>query len=740
MKQPVIQEILARSGIVDATGLERALEIQARDGGSLGRILADLGLCAEDAAARAVASGLGLDYVNLDEAEPPAEADLCLPPEFCRQRRVLPLGVRDRAVRLAMADPLDLGTLQDVQFRTSKRAIAVVAAESAVLRLLKRLFPELEKTGLPEELIPTVSPEGELEGSAEDDYEVVDPAELAKDIKLPPIVRLVNAILTDAAKAGASDIHLEPQESSMQVRQRVDGMLRDVQRVPRHLQASVVSRLKIISGMDIAERRKPQDGRSRLRVQQRRIDLRVSTLPTNYGEKVVIRLLESAGARTDMAQLGFTPELLEQFQGLLSRPQGMILVTGPTGSGKTSTLYASLNWIKSSAKNIITVEDPIEYQLAGINQVQINGRAGVTFAAGLRSILRQDPNIVLVGEIRDHETAGIALEAAQTGHLILSTLHTNDAPSSITRLIDLGVEPFMAASSLIGILAQRLLRRVCAACGKERAPATGTLERFGGAERLPPDARWMYGTGCEECGQSGHKGRLAVHELLLVTDEIRDLISRRAAEHQVRESSRRAGMRSLAQDGVVKAALGLTTLEEVLRVAPPDENSSITSVARPSTAAAIPGRRASAEPAGVPAGVVSPRDGDKGRVLIVEDSPTVVTVVKYFLELEGFEVLVAEDGLTGLQMARSAVPDLVVSDLNMPGMDGLALTRALRSDPQTRGIAILMLTSEGSADSEARGLESGVDDYLVKPVEPKRLAARVKAILGRARGRAAANG
>src|SRR6266571_3891618 len=477
MKRPPVQNVLVQSGIVDADGLARALEIQARDGGSLGRIIADLGLSTEDAVARAVAGGLGLEYINLDEIEPPAEADLCLPPEFCRQRKVLPLGVKDRAFRLAMADPLDLGTLQDVEFRTSRRVAAVAAAESAIFRMLKRLYPELDQAGASYEQMPTVDPEGELEATHDDEYEVVDPAELAKDVKLPPIVRLVNLVLTDAAKAGASDIHIEPQETCLQVRQRVDGMLHDVLKIPKHLQASVVSRLKIISGMDIAERRKPQDGRSRLRVQQRKIDLRVSALPTNYGEKVVIRLLDSAGARTDMAQLGFAPDLLKRFQDLLSRPQGMILVTGPTGSGKTSTLYASLNSIKSPVKNIITVEDPIEYQLEGINQVQINTRAGVTFAAGLRSILRQDPNIVLVGEIRDQETAGIALEAAQTGHLILTTLHTNDAPSSITRLLDLGVEPFMVASSVIGILAQRLVRLVCPACKQDRPPAPATFER-----------------------------------------------------------------------------------------------------------------------------------------------------------------------------------------------------------------------------------------------------------------------
>jgi type IV pilus assembly protein PilB len=439
-----------------------------------------------------------------------------------------------------------------------------------------------------------------------------------------------------------------------------------------------------------------------------------------------------------MAQLGFAPDLLKRFQELLSRPQGMILVTGPTGSGKTSTLYACLNWIRSSSKNIITVEDPIEYHLEGINQVQINPRAGVTFAAGLRSILRQDPNIVLVGEIRDQETAGIALEAAQTGHLLLSTLHTNDAPSSITRLVDLGVEPFMVASSVIGILAQRLVRCVCAACATDRVPDPAVLERFRAGGSPPAQASWGAGAGCEECGQSGYKGRLAIHELLLVTDEIRELISRRAPEHQVREASRRAGMKSLAEDGLEKAARRLTTLDEVLRVAPPEDERSQGPPRRSQGTGPIAGPRGVTEPG--PSAAVSPfaAGGGKPRVLIVEDSPTVVTVVKYFLELEGFEVLVAEDGLAGLELAKSALPDVVVSDLNMPGMDGLTLVQQLRGDAKTRGMAILMLTSEGSADSEARCLDVGADDYLVKPVEPKRLAARVKAILGRSQIRKAA--
>jgi type IV pilus assembly protein PilB len=724
MKQPIIQDILARSGLVAAELLSRAIETQARDGGSLGRILAGLGSIDEEAVARAVAAGLGLDHADLGEATPPDEATRLLPPLFCRQRSVVPLGLAPRSLRLAMSDPLDLGTIEDVQFRANRNVDPVVASESAIQKLVRRLHPELDQADTTADLIPETPPEGELEG--DDTWEVVDPAELTRGGALPPIVRLVNAILTDAAKAGASDIHMEPQENSLLVRQRIDGLLHDVRTIPKHLQPSVVSRLKIISGMDIAERRRPQDGRSRLRVQQRRIDLRVSTLPTQHGEKVVVRLLDSVGGRTELRQLGFADDLLQRYLALLSRPQGMILVTGPTGSGKTSTLYASLNSIKSPVKNIITVEDPIEYQLAGINQVQINSRAGVTFAAGLRSILRQDPNVVLVGEIRDQETAGIALEAGQTGHLILSTMHTNDAPSSITRLIDLGVEPFMVSSSVIGLLAQRLVRRVCVACATEREPAPALLEPFGGEGRIPATARFMSGAGCAECAQSGYHGRLAVHELLVMTDALRDLVSRRSADHRLREGAHEGGMRFLWEDGLDKAAQGLTTLEEVLRVAPPDEGGARVAPARPDRSAVAPVAPAAPRQAG---------EGDRPRVLVVEDSPTVVTVVRYFLELEGFVVLVAEDGVVGLETARREMPDIVVSDINMPGMDGMTLTRELRSDPRTAHMAILMLTSEASPDTEAAGLEIGADDYIVKPVEPKRLAARVKVLLARARSR-----
>jgi len=727
----VIAQRLVEAGLLQASGLAKVLEIQARDGGTIGRIAANLGLAREEDVARWFATHLRMGFLALDRDQVGSDAVGILPEDFCRKRRIVPVRADGGRLDLAVADPLDLGTLQDVEFRTGRWVTPIIATESAILDTLRALFPEVEEAGAAFDLIQGAGPQGVVEESTGAGYEVTDPSQLARDVKQPPIVRLVNLILTDAAKSGASDVHIEPQENSLHVRHRLDGLLVDILRVPRHLQDAVISRMKIISGMDIAERRKPQDGRTRLRLEQRRIDLRVSTLPTNFGEKVVVRLLDAARACIEIDRLEMTPEILRRWNDLLARPQGMLLVTGPTGSGKTSTLYASFNAIKSRAKNLITVEDPIEFQIPGVSQVQINTRGGVTFAAGLRSILRQDPDIVMVGEIRDQETAAIAAEAAETGHLLLSTVHTNDAIATITRFVDLGVEPFLVASSLLGILAQRLLRRVCEECAVERAPGAAARDKFAVLPDLPEGARWRAGRGCPVCRQSGYRGRMAIHELLVVSDAMREMIARRAPEQEMRAAARGAGMRSMMEDGIAKAARGLTTLEEVLRVAPHDETLEARDADAPGTPA--PGPAPIQAPA--PVGADGAAGRGTARILVVEDSVTVVTVVRYFLELEGFEVEVASDGNAGLEAARRRLPDVVVSDVNMPGMDGLALTRALREGAATRGVGIILLTSETGVDIEARGLEIGADDFIAKPVEPRRLVARVKAILGRARGR-----
>lgn len=690
------EDLLARATLVDSSGIERALEIQAKSGGALSKILADLGLP---------------EFL-------PEPAGL-LPMDFCRERLVVPLGLKGNSLRLAMVNPLDYPTIQDVTFRTGKEITAVAASESAILSLLGLSQSDAIENQNIYQMLTKAVPEGEIVSEEETD-EDVDSAKLAQDTKLAPVIRLVNLILSRAAKEGASDIHIEPKEKYLLVRQRIDGLLQEVFKVPRHLQDATISRLKIISGMDIAEHRRPQDGRSQLRFEGKRIDLRVSTLPTQYGEKVVVRLLDQKRAQMKMDQIDLTPENLRALQSLLLRPQGMILVTGPTGSGKSSTLYTSLNWLKSGTKNIITIEDPIEYQLDGVNQVQINTKAGVTFAGGLRSILRQDPNVIFVGEIRDQETAGIALEAAQTGHLLLSTLHTNDAPGTISRLFDLGIEPFLVASSLIGILAQRLVRRSCPSCAVPHVPNAETVEKIGGAERLPANGQWRAGHGCDKCGQTGFKGRMGIHELLQVTDELRELIARRAPEHEIRIAARAGGMRTLLEDGIAKAAQGLTTLEAVLQVAAPDD---------------LPAAEGVSADEGALLNSNTAIETRKARVLIVEDDRVVTTVVKYFLEMEGFEVVLAKDGLIGLETAKRNPPQVIVTDLNMPGMDGMAMVKALRADALTRDIPIIMLTSEESVDSETLALSLGADDYVHKPVEPRRLAARVKALLARSKTR-----
>ena len=721
----LVGDALIRAGVVDAAGLARGLEAQSRQPMTLGRALASLGLAEEPAVAAAIAAAMRLEFLDGEPTDVQEAVTALLPVAFCRKRGVAPLGFDGAVLRVATTNPMDFSVLQDVAFRTGKKVVAVVVTETWLEKLFRRVYPEADRAAT-YDMLNAAKPAGEVETSNEAEYDLVDPASLAKEVQLPPIVKLVNLILSDAAKAGASDVHIEPHETLLQVRQRVDGLLHDVLTIPHHLQDATLSRLKIMSGLDIAERRKPQDGRSRLRFEGRRIDLRVSTMPTQFGEKIVIRLLNADKAVLSMDQLGLSPENMRLVQSFLSNAQGMILVTGPTGSGKTSTLYTALNSIKSSTNNIITLEDPIEMQIPGVNQMQINAKAGVTFASGLRSILRQDPNVILVGEIRDQETADIALGAAQTGHLLLSTLHTNDATATVTRLFDLGVQPFLVASSLLGIVAQRLVRRPCPACVVRQEPSAETIEKAGGASRLPADGQWVAGRGCEQCGQTGLKGRIAIHEVLAVTDEVRDLISSRAAEHVIKRAAKRAGMRTLLEDGVDKAARGLTTLDEVLRVVSRDASDRAADVAQAESSAAQAGSSSETDASALP-----------GRVLVVEDSPTIQSVVKYFLELEGFEVLVADNGLLGLEIALRERPDVIVSDVNMPGMGGVEMVKALRGDARTAQIRIIMLTSESSVETETEGLAAGADDYILKPVEPRRLAARVKALRARSRPTAA---
>jgi type II secretory ATPase GspE/PulE/Tfp pilus assembly ATPase PilB-like protein/ActR/RegA family two-component response regulator len=519
-----------------------------------------------------------------------------------------------------------------------------------------------------------------------------------------PLVKLVNAIMADAIRAGASDIHIEPQEKKVVLRYRVDGLLRQVMAIPKRIQAKVVSRIKIMSHMDISERRKPQDGRTFLRLGAKNYDLRVSTLPTADGEKCVLRILVQDRARVSLDELGFEPQMLERFKDALSRPQGMILVTGPTGSGKTSTLHAALNHLRSESSNIVTVEDPVEYRLAGINQVAVSEKTGLSFAAGLRSILRQDPDVVMVGEIRDLETAQIAFQAAQTGHLVLSTLHTNDAPSALRRIVDMGLPAYSLAASLIAIQAQRLVRRLCEC--KVASPDGSASPK-----------------GCEACRFTGYRGRMGIYELMRITPRVRSVLMAGASEDVVRRAAQASGMRSMHHDGLQKAARGLTTIAEVRRVAPADEPEEIEESQEGAASAAKP------LPAALSSAAVSSRPP---RLVTVDDDPALLEVVRDTLATAGYEVISAASAQEGLGAIHRERPDLVLTDLRMPGLDGLELLRRLRSDLSTCQIPVIFLTVVEDLSEEVRALDLGADDYISKPVERARLLGRVRRALLRA--------
>jgi type IV pilus assembly protein PilB len=548
-------ELLLQAGLITEAQLEHALEIQRRTGERLGKVLTSQGMATQEAIARAVAGQLGLEYVNLKATTVPEDVLTILPEDLIRLYQVVPIRKEGEALVLGMVDPLDVVALDDLRRRTGRDLIPAVVTQEG-FEYVANQYPALGSSL--DQVIQEIRPAdvGEEEPALDRLREAVEDA---------PIVRLVNLMLVQAVRQGASDIHVEPQENHLRIRYRIDGTLYNVMTAPRHVQAATVSRIKIMAAMNIAERRLPQDGRIELRVDGREIDLRVSTIPTVFGEKVVLRILDKGTARVGIDRLGLLPDDLPRFEAMICKPYGIILVTGPTGSGKTTTLYAVLNRLNRPEVNIITIEDPVEYQLPGISQVQINPKAGLTFATGLRSFLRQDPDIIMVGEIRDEETARIAIHAALTGHLVLSTLHTNDAPGAVVRLIDMGIEPFLAASSVIGVVAQRLVRTLCPHCREPYTPPPEVVERYGLGDPAAPPVVYRA-RGCELCNQIGYRGRVGLFEIMTVDDELRALVVKQASSDVIKRTAIARGMRTLAQDGVAKVLAGQTSLEEMLRV------------------------------------------------------------------------------------------------------------------------------------------------------------------------------
>jgi type IV pilus assembly protein PilB len=551
-----LDDLLLSRGLISEEQLDEALRVATQRRRSLGRVLIELGHLKEGALVAILAEQLGLEFVDLGEANIDQSAVALVPESIARRHNCVPVRFddADRLV-LAMADPANVVAVDDIRAMTKRDVVTVVATKSDVVNAIGRLY-RLDQAA--ESLAEEASQE------IADEQVDVDESSAAEDA---PIIKLVNLLITQAVNDRASDIHIEPGEKSLRVRYRIDGVLHEVMTPPKSVQAGITSRLKIMAEINIAERRIPQDGRIGVSVQGKQIDIRVATLPTVHGEKIVMRILDKSSVLLSLSDLGFLPETFERYEESYKKPYGCILVTGPTGSGKSTTLYGTLNVINKPDVNIITVEDPVEYRLPGINQVQTNPKAGLTFASALRSILRSDPDIVLIGEIRDKETAQIAVEAALTGHLVLSTLHTNDAPSALTRLIEMGIEPFLVASAIDCVLAQRLARKLCDKCKEEYQPTEDELIAarfpFDPGEGLPKIFR---PTGCGSCGNTGYKGRLAIHEVMTVTEEVERLVAEKASSEDMARVAHSQGMKSLREDGMTKVRDGKTSIEEILRV------------------------------------------------------------------------------------------------------------------------------------------------------------------------------
>ncbi|UCF57493.1 MAG: Flp pilus assembly complex ATPase component TadA [Deltaproteobacteria bacterium] len=552
-------ELLVETGLLTRDKLAEALDTQRSIGKRLGRVLIEMNLLSEEEIAFALAMQLKIPFMDLRDYPIETEVIESIPEEICRRFSCIPIGRKNNVLYVSTADPLDLNMMKEIQFITGFSIQPSVSTATQILdRIQRHYHPEKSLSEVTDKL-------------AEEEFlefypgeEQVEPEEEVDQFQSSPFVKMVDLIIRNAIKKGASDIHIEAQEKHVRVRNRVDGVLQDTIKLPKWTQPIIISRIKVLGGMNIAEKRLPQDGRIKVGAKSLAADLRVSTLPTFYGEKAVIRILNKSESFLSLHELGFMEENLSMLKRFIRRPQGMILITGPTGSGKTSTLYACMQEVKSEETNIVTVEDPVEYELSGINQVQINEKVGLTFPFVLRSILRQDPNVLMIGEIRDQETAEIALQASLTGHMVLSTLHTNDAPSAITRLVDIGMPPFLIASSVVGVIAQRLVRVICPNCKEEYVPNPDLLSRLSMTQEELP-FKFYRGAGCTRCNNTGFRGRVAIDEAMVVGYKIRELIQSGATSDMIREAAMATGMTTLGFSGLEKIRLGITTIEEVLR-------------------------------------------------------------------------------------------------------------------------------------------------------------------------------
>src|ERR1700676_2090593 len=562
-------EILVKESLITADQLKLALEHQGQHGGRLGTCLMKMGFITDDEITEVLSRQYGVPSINLKYYEVDPSVIKLIPQDTAVRYQIVPLSRVGSTLTIAMTDPTNVFAMDDIKFMTGFNVEPVVASETAIAEAITKFYGEVESGEELDKVMKDLSLEDAADLELATEEQESNLADLERAAEEAPIIKLVNLIMTDAVKRGASDIHVEPYEKEVRVRLRIDGVLQAVMTPPLKLRDAITSRIKIMAKLDISEKRLPQDGRIMIKYRKdnkiKDLDFRVSTIPTLYGEKIVMRLLDKENLRLDMTKLGFEQESLTKYERAILRPYGMVLVTGPTGSGKTNTLYSSIARLNTAETNIMTAEDPVEFQLAGVNQVQMKDQIGLNFAAALRAFLRQDPNIILVGEIRDFETAEIAVKAALTGHLVLSTLHTNDAPSTISRLMNMGIEPFLVATSVNLICAQRLVRRICVGCKEPLQILPQALIDAGYTKEEADKTVIQHGRGCSTCNNTGYKGRVGLYEVMEINDDLRELILVGASALELKRKALESGMISLRRSGLIKCALGQTTLEEVVR-------------------------------------------------------------------------------------------------------------------------------------------------------------------------------
>ncbi|MDP8263206.1 MAG: ATPase, T2SS/T4P/T4SS family [Candidatus Ancaeobacter aquaticus] len=706
-------ETLIEKGLITEDQLREAKDKQIGAKKPLHELLVDMGFIEEKAFMEVLSSMYNFRIVDLENEEIDEEGVAkILPYEKAKHYGVFPVRVEDDVFVLAMSNPLDMVALEDIRLISNMEIKPLLCSKGDITEHIERYYHSDEIIyDLFEHMV------GDVNLDVVDDnknHKKLFEIEAFKE-KQGPVVKLVNMVISDAVRGRASDIHIEPGRETSRVRYRVDGDLSDVMKIPSKLHKYVVSCIKVMAEMNVAESRKPQDGRAKVYVNGKNIDLRISMIPIHFGEKAVMRLLDPTEAKVGLDNLGFSKHELQLFKKSISKPQGIILVTGPTGSGKTSTLYAALNYMKSDAKNIITIEDPIEYLVDGVNQMQVNPVIDVTFANGLRSLLRQDPNVILVGEIRDRETADIAFRSSLTGHLVLSTLHTNNTVMAITRLLDIGLEPYLIASSLNMIAAQRLIKVVCFHCREEYEPEKELIKKFSKYIDEYKIKEYYRGKGCQWCNYKGFLGRTAMLELLVIDEKIRKLISDNSGEEIILKTAVRHGMKLLAESGFEKVAQGLTTIEEVARITEVVETEEDPLISEAVKTEEVPDSR------------------DKQKILIADDEDHILMMLESRFNNAGFDVVKARNGREAVEIAFREKPDLIVMDVSMPEMNGFEATKMLRSKLETAVIPILMLTAKKDVESELKGIDAGADDYVAKPFDGDRLLARIKMLLRRKR-------